>query len=72
MTIEIIIVLKLNQEYHLANKKSELAKCGHSKEKQNDLRIIGLSLMLSGEDEIPLFCKTTRETVPIPNNLPQQ
>jgi len=41
-----------------ANKKSDLAKRGHSKEKRNDLRIIGLSLMLSGEDEIPLFYET--------------
>lgn len=41
-----------------ANERSELATRGHNKEKRNDLRIIGLSLMLSGEDEIPLFYET--------------
>lgn len=41
-----------------SNEKSELAKRGHCKAKRNDLRIIGLSLMLSGEDEIPLFYET--------------
>jgi transposase len=37
------------------NDKADTAQRGHSKEKRNDLRIVGLSLMLSGEDEIPLF-----------------
>jgi transposase len=37
------------------NKRSTLAKRGHCKSKRNDLRIIGLSLMYSREDEFPLF-----------------
>ena len=37
------------------NTKSTLAQRGNSKEKRNDLRIIGLSLMYSREDEFPLF-----------------
>ncbi len=41
-----------------ANKKSQLVKRGHSKEKRNNLRIIGLSLLISGKDEIPLFYET--------------
>lgn len=40
------------------NTKAELAKRGHNKEKRNDLRIIGLSLMVTEEDEIPLFYET--------------
>lgn len=40
------------------NERASLAKRGHSKEKRNDLRIIGLSLMFSREDEIPLFYET--------------
>ncbi len=38
-----------------SNEKASLAKRGHSKEKRNDLRIVGLSLMFSREDEMPLF-----------------
>jgi transposase len=38
--------------------KSELAKRGHSKEKRNDLRIVGLSLMVSPEFSIPLLHET--------------
>lgn len=34
---------------------SELAKRGHSKEKRNDLKIIGLSLMVSPNQNIPLL-----------------
>jgi len=34
------------------------AKRGHSKEKRNDLRIIGLSLMVSGDFSIPLLHET--------------
>lgn len=37
------------------NQKADLAQRGHSKEKRNDLRIVGLSLVFSREDEIPLF-----------------
>ena len=37
------------------NSKASLAQRGHNKEKRNDLRIVGLSVMLSDEDEIPLF-----------------
>ena len=37
------------------NSKASLAQRGHSKEKRTDLRIVGLSVMLSDEDEIPLF-----------------
>ncbi|MGB4658298.1 MAG: IS1634 family transposase [Mobilitalea sp.] len=37
------------------NTKASLAQRGHSKEKRTDLRIIGLSVMLSDEDDIPLF-----------------
>jgi len=37
------------------NERSTLAKRGHCKSKRNDLRIIGLSLMYSREDEFPLF-----------------
>lgn len=40
------------------NEKAGLAKRGHNKEKRNDLRIIGLSLMVTEEDEIPLFYET--------------
>lgn len=40
------------------NEKANLAKRGHNKEKRNDLRIIGLSLMVTEEDEIPLFYET--------------
>jgi transposase len=34
---------------------SKLAKRGHSKEKRNDLKIIGLSMMISPEQNVPLF-----------------
>ena len=34
---------------------SELSKRGNSKQKRNDLKIIGLSMMLSPDDNIPLF-----------------
>jgi transposase len=37
------------------NTKASLAQRGHSKEKRTDLKIVGLSVMLSDEDEIPLF-----------------
>ena len=37
------------------NSKASLAQRGHCKEKRNDLKIVGLSVMLSDEDEIPLF-----------------
>jgi transposase len=37
------------------NSKASLAQRGHNKEKRNDLKIIGLSLLVSAEDEIPLF-----------------
>lgn len=37
------------------NSKASLAQRGHNKEKRTDLRIVGLSVMLSNEDEIPLF-----------------
>lgn len=38
-----------------ANDKADLARRGHSKEKRSDLRIVGLSLLVSAEEEIPLF-----------------
>jgi len=34
---------------------SELAKRGHSKEKRNDLRVVGLSMMVSPDHAIPLL-----------------
>jgi len=37
------------------NSKASLAQRGHSKEKRTNLRIVGLSVMLSDVDEIPLF-----------------
>ena len=37
---------------------SELAKRGHSKEKRNDLRIVGLSMMVSPDHAIPLLHDT--------------
>ena len=37
---------------------STLAKRGHSKQKRTDLRIIGLSLMVSPDNNIPLFHET--------------
>ena len=37
------------------NSKASCAQRGPSKEKRTDLKIIGLSVMLSDEDEIPLF-----------------
>ena len=37
------------------NSKASLSQRGHNKEKRNDLRIIGLSLLVSAEEEIPLF-----------------
>jgi transposase len=37
------------------NKRSTLSRRGHCKSKRNDLRIIGLSLMYSREDDFPLF-----------------
>lgn len=37
------------------NSKASLAQRGHNKEKRNDLKIIGLSLLVSAEEEIPLF-----------------
>lgn len=40
------------------NQKCESAKLGHSKEKRNDLRIIGLSLMVSPDCNIPLLHET--------------
>ena len=38
--------------------ESELAKRGHSKEKRNNLRIVGLSLMVSPDHAIPLLHDT--------------
>ena len=38
--------------------ESELTKRGHSKEKRNDLRIVGLSLMVSPDHAIPLLHDT--------------
>jgi len=38
--------------------QSELAKRGHSKEKRNDLRIVGLALMVSPDFSIPLLHET--------------
>ena len=38
-----------------ANGKADLAQRGHCKSKRNDLRIIGLSMLVSAEEEIPLF-----------------
>lgn len=40
------------------NQKCETAKRGHSKEKRNDLRIIGLSLLVSPDCNIPLLHET--------------
>jgi transposase len=37
------------------NSSSQLAKREHSKEKRNDLKIIGLSLIVYPEQNIPLF-----------------
>ena len=37
---------------------SELAKRGHNKEKRNDLRIVGLSMMVSPDHSIPLLHDT--------------
>jgi len=37
------------------NNPATLAKRGHSKEKRSDLKIIGLSLMVSPDNNIPLF-----------------
>ena len=37
------------------NSKASLAQRGHNKEKRNDLKIVCLSLLVSAEDEIPLF-----------------
>jgi transposase len=37
---------------------SEYAKRGHSKEKRNDLRIVGLSMMVSPDHSIPLLYDT--------------
>jgi transposase len=37
------------------NSDGQLAKRGHSKKKRNDFKIIGLSLMVSPEQNIPLF-----------------
>jgi transposase len=38
--------------------KATLAKRGHSKEKRSDLKIVGLSLMVSPDHSIPLFHET--------------
>jgi len=38
--------------------ESELAKRGHSKEKRNDLKIVGLSMMLTTDCNIPLLYDT--------------
>lgn len=38
--------------------ESELSRRGHSKEKRNDLRIVGLSLMVSQDCSIPLLHET--------------
>jgi transposase len=38
--------------------QSELARRGHSKEKRNDLRIVGLALMVSPDFSIPLLHET--------------
>lgn len=46
------------------NQKADLAKRGRSKEKRNNLRIIGLSLMVTEEDEIPLFYETYEGNCP--------
>lgn len=38
-----------------ANDKADIAQRGHCKAKRNDLRIVGLSMLVSAEEEIPLF-----------------
>lgn len=44
--------------YMDTNQPSELAKRGHCKSKRNDLRIVGLSLMVSPDFSIPLLHET--------------
>ena len=44
--------------YINTKQESALAKRGHSKEKRNDLRIVGLSMMLSPDCNIPLLYDT--------------
>jgi len=39
-------------------KESELSKRGHSKEKRNDLRIVGLSMMITPDCNIPILYDT--------------
>src|SRR5260370_7053278 len=36
-----------------ANERAPIAKCGHSKQKRNDLRIVGLGLVLSTDGGVP-------------------
>jgi len=38
-----------------ANGKADVAQRGHCKSKRTDLRIVGLSMLVSSEEEIPLF-----------------
>ncbi len=44
--------------YMNTNNESKLAQRGHSKEKRNDLKIIGASLMVTPDHNIPLFHET--------------
>lgn len=41
-----------------ANTRSEVAQRGHSKQKRHDLRQVGMALVVSREDMIPLFHQT--------------
>lgn len=47
-----------------SNTKAQIPKRGHSKEKRNDLRIVGLSLLVSQEEEFPLFYEVYEGNVP--------
>jgi transposase len=55
-----------------ANDRSLLAQRGHSKQKRNDLRQIGLALLVTHDFQIPLFHKVYQGNIPDISLFPQQ
>jgi transposase len=54
-----------------SNDRSDLAQCGHSKQKLHDLRQIGLALLLTRVFQIPLFQQGYPGNIPDVGPFPQ-
>lgn len=50
---------------------AELPRRGHSKTKRNDLRLVGLALLLSRQEEVPLLSEIYPGNLPDPKTFPR-